>query len=120
MNIEIALRMALVYFIVDHWSQSDCNVLPVKVRSQKLRGVTSLRITEIKEASIVSIQTFSLSANLTFIVACLISRSRSTSNQNQTIKQIIVSMKQRLMCCFGLHCVLGRLEFSTNGPSRFK
>ena len=41
MNIEIALRMALVYFIVDHWSQSDCNVLPVKVRLQKLRGVTS-------------------------------------------------------------------------------
>ena len=44
MNIEIALRMALVYFIVDHWSQSDCNVLPVKVkvRLQKLRGVTLL------------------------------------------------------------------------------
>ena len=60
MNIEIALRMALVYFIVDHWSKSDCNVKPVKVRSQKLsaEGVTSLRITQIKEASIVSIQTF--------------------------------------------------------------
>ena len=41
MNIEIALRMALVYFTVDHWSQSDCNVLLVKafkVRSQKLEG----------------------------------------------------------------------------------
>ena len=38
MNIEIALRMALVYFIVDHWSQSDCNVLPVKVRLQRLRA----------------------------------------------------------------------------------
>ena len=107
--------MVLVYFIVDHWSKSDCNVQPVKVRSQKLRGVTSLRITEIKEASIVSIQTFKpLFANLTFIVACLISRSRSTSYQNQTIKQIIVSMKQRLMCCFGLRCAVFEFEVGWN------